>query len=377
MPQDVDRLWEIVSEFGTRARANRKIVDAAIREFIADEVARTLDAMAGAALPRVNNGEDEKAVWDILTPDEVRELAMHDGASYRRRLAASECSDPTFGEMVAFLARVHDLVVAEDRDGDRRESRRPLAPKLDGLEDVVWSQLIFPEDLNAMRGDLATKKTCRAMEYLNAIRAELPLPGEVGQQALPPDTSPAAETGQQDEGEESPPLPPRSGQQQEGARPAVAGDDWPSKIAPGHGNQSVGDQDDNPGAKGDSQISTAPFPGMAGWMKGKEAIEAAGDLLEGKNKYKALHKVLDAHPEILRNKDPLLIGRTAWEKHLEGRRKARAKAEELAKEDARKIVGQGMWRCPTCREVHHNQPDLTECPKCGADLEPVTSPPPR
>lgn len=142
----MEDLWKIVTEFGARARANRELVEGAVRRFLDAEVSRCKAVKYGPVLP-----------------------------------TAADSKKPSHDEMIVFLARVHDLVVAEDRDGDRRENREPLFPELEGLAEVVWSLLVFPEDLSAMRADLAEKGSCRASDYLAAVRVDLPLPAPTGQ----------------------------------------------------------------------------------------------------------------------------------------------------------------------------------------------------
>lgn len=153
-----DRLFALVTEFAQLARTRRAEVEAAIRRHLEAELA--LHGAAGV---------------ELATRPPDAEQAMQEGATYRERMAVSEPGTPTLDEKITYLARVHDLVVAEDRDGDRRESRRPLVPALDGLLEVVWSLLAFPEDLERMRADLEEKGACRASEYLAAVRCELPL----------------------------------------------------------------------------------------------------------------------------------------------------------------------------------------------------------
>ena len=107
-------------------------------------------------------------------------------------------------------------------------------------------------------------------------------------------------------------------------------------------------------------------------MNGKELFRLYGHLLQGKSKYKALWKVLDAHPEIRRHKlsGVLWIHRGDWGEYVR-------KLEQTQKAGAAAVVKKGLWRCPKCRKTFFDKPDLVLCPQCQCDLEPVTSPPPK
>lgn len=188
MSQDVDRLWAIVGEFGTRARANLKLVEKAIRRFLETEWAwiedasRKANASVDAILPHLEP-------W--LPDEDRRDRALCAGHSYRR-LLDRRAPHKTLDAKIAYLARLHDVVVATDSDPDGRESRRPLVPSLDGTDEVVWTLLILPEEIDGIRADLKEKGTHRAIEYYDAIRDKLPLPDEAGQKegggqaAVPP-----------------------------------------------------------------------------------------------------------------------------------------------------------------------------------------------
>lgn len=151
-----DGLWTLVTQFGDFARARHVAIEEAILRHLEAEVARHQAASQGLVDP-------------CLPLDGDRELAMAAGAIYRERMETSEA--PTLDERVAYLARLHDLVVTEDRDGDRRASRAPIAPALDGLLDVAWSLLVLEEDVARIRVDLQDKGACRAAEYFAEVHA--------------------------------------------------------------------------------------------------------------------------------------------------------------------------------------------------------------
>lgn len=197
MTSSPDRLWALASEFGQRARAHPGKVERAILGFLAAEAARhqaarcveaeqQLDSLAGAesaAMASSDFNDEEKRELRSRFEEQRSALAMQAGVVFRERLAASQPEPPSLDEKIAYLARVHDEVIGEDPDGDRRESRRPLAPALYGAAEVHWATLLLlpEEDLQRMRADLEEKGSCRAVEYLAEVRRELPLPGEAGQ----------------------------------------------------------------------------------------------------------------------------------------------------------------------------------------------------
>lgn len=189
-----DRLWSIVTEFGERARVHPERVEKAILDFLEAEDARQraakaglfdpLEQLAGAESDAMASGDftdEEKAEVRRRFARKRTELARQAWATYCARVDASQPEAPSAEEMISYLARLHDLVVAEDRDGDRRPSRRPLAPALDEVSEVRWTLLVLPEDVPCMRADMEKTGACRAADYIAAVRCELPLPGEAGQ----------------------------------------------------------------------------------------------------------------------------------------------------------------------------------------------------
>ena len=105
-------------------------------------------------------------------------------------------------------------------------------------------------------------------------------------------------------------------------------------------------------------------------MNGQELFRLYGTRLQGKSRYKALWKVLNAHPKIRHRKlsGVLWIHRGDWADYIE-------KLEQAAKAGAAAVLKKGLlWRCPKCRRTYTDKPDLDSCPQCGNDLEPVTSP---
>ncbi|MCE5276975.1 MAG: hypothetical protein LLG03_02965 [Planctomycetaceae bacterium] len=192
MAKGIDALWNVVNEFGARARANRELVEEAVRCFLAAETVRHRAASSATGYPC---GDDEDAVFEVLTPGEVRSMAMHDGAIYRRLMKASESDEPSCDEMITYLVRLTDLVVDTDKDRRGRQSRQSLAPKLDGRDEVILHLLIFPDDLAGIRQDMGTKGSHRAIEYLHAVRKFLPLPADVAE-AEATAMRPARQTGQ-------------------------------------------------------------------------------------------------------------------------------------------------------------------------------------
>jgi hypothetical protein len=190
-----DRLWTIVAEFGSRARAHPERVERAILDFMEAEDARQRAAKAGLfdpleqladaesnAMTSTDSTEEEKSETRCRLAQKRTELARLAWTTYCARVDASQPEAPSTEEMISYLAQLHDLVVAEDRDGDRRPSRRPLAPALDAVSEVRWTLLVLPEDVPCMRADMENTGGCRASEYLAAVRSELPLLGEAGQQ---------------------------------------------------------------------------------------------------------------------------------------------------------------------------------------------------
>jgi len=183
-------LWKFVNEFGERARANPEIVEAAIHRFLEAEIGRHKVAKAGASFSL--DDKSEKIISEVFTPDELRDICFRDGAIYRRRMSDSESECSSSDEKIAYLTRLHDLVVAEAPDRDRRESRRPLAPDTNNVyEDIVRETLILPDQIPDIRNELDETGTCRGTEYLEAVRSELPLPAEVGQSEEAPPGSPS------------------------------------------------------------------------------------------------------------------------------------------------------------------------------------------
>jgi len=204
--KSTDALWSIINEFGARARANPDVVKASIRRFLDAENARHRAAAGGLDFA---SSEEVDAVFEVLTPEEVRADAFRAAGVYRWRMRASEHDSPSRDEVIAYLVRIHDLVVATGHDRAGRESRQPIAFTMDGLDEVRWSLLIAPEDLPTIRADLTEQGSHRASEYMDVVRGILPLPDEAGQQGGC--SAPPQEAGQQSAEPPGPP-PPAKGQ---------------------------------------------------------------------------------------------------------------------------------------------------------------------